>query len=71
MDYKRTLELLRIEKKCIMRNENGECNRDCANCELVQTTGDLLKAYDEAIKCVEMIMEKKGERNESLCVDAA
>lgn len=46
---KRTLELLEIEKKCILRNENHECNRDCANCDLVQETGDLLEAYDMAI----------------------
>lgn len=38
-----------IEKECI----NRDCNRDCANCDIVQNVEDLNNAYDVAIKALE------------------
>ena len=38
-----------IEKECI----NRDCNRDCANCDIVQKVEDLNNAYDVAIKALE------------------
>ena len=38
-----------IEKECI----NRDCNRDCANCDIVQDIEDLNNAYDVAIKALE------------------
>ena len=38
-----------IEKECI----NRDCNRDCANCDIVQDIEDLNNAYDVAINALE------------------
>ena len=38
-----------IEKECI----NSDCNRDCANCDIVQDVEDLNNAYDVAINALE------------------
>ena len=38
-----------IEKECI----NRDCNRDCANCDIVQNVEDLNNAYDVAINALE------------------
>ena len=40
---------LKIEKECINRN----CDRNCAQCDLVQKVEDLNSAYDAAIKALE------------------
>lgn len=44
-----------IEKECINRN----CNRDCANCDIVQDVEDLNNAYDVAINALEKQIPKK------------
>ena len=44
-----------IEKECINRN----CDRDCANCDIVQNVEDLNNAYDIAIKALEKQIAKK------------
>ena len=42
---------LRIERECVSR----DCNRDCANCDIVQERDWLLLVYDNAIKLLEEI----------------
>lgn len=49
MTKDRALELLKIEHECVLRNENG-CDRDCANCDLVQETDELLEMYKFVIE---------------------
>lgn len=44
-----------IEKECI----NRDCNRDCANCDIVQNVEDLNNAYDVAINTLEKQIPKK------------
>ena len=44
-----------IEKECI----NRDCNRDCANCDIVQNVEDLNNAYDVAINALEKQIPKK------------
>ena len=44
-----------IEKECI----NRDCNRDCANCDIVQNVEDLNNAYDVAIQALEKQIPKK------------
>lgn len=46
-----------IEKECINRN----CDRDCANCDIVQNVEDLNNAYDIAINALEKQMPKKPD----------
>ena len=40
---------LRIERECVSR----DCNRDCANCDLVQERDWLIDVYNEAIQLLE------------------
>jgi hypothetical protein len=49
MTIERIIELLEIEKECILRNATGECNRDCAKCDLVQDDTELQEMYTEVI----------------------
>lgn len=57
MNKENAIKLLNIEKECILRQgKTGECCRDeygCGACDLVQSTDDLLKAYDAAINALE------------------
>lgn len=46
-----------IEKECI----NRDCDRDCANCDIVQNAEDLNNAYDIAINALEKQIPKKPE----------
>ena len=48
----KAIELMENEKTCIIKA--GTCDRNCAKCELVKKTEDLLSAYDMAIKSLEM-----------------
>lgn len=48
-----------IEKECINRN----CNRDCANCDIVQDVEDLNNAYDVVIKALEKQIPKNPTYN--------
>lgn len=53
------VEVLRIEKKCVLRNIRG-CDRKCEGCDLVLPDDEVLKAYDEAIKAL-LEMENDGK----------
>ena len=44
---------LKIEKECINRN----CDRNCAQCDIVQKVEDLNSAYDTAIKALEEVQQ--------------
>ncbi len=59
MTDERILELLKIERECVLRNKNGECDRNCVNCDLVQEDEDLLEMYDEVIKQYTFFIEFK------------
>lgn len=45
MKIGRAIELMEIERECVSR----DCNRDCQNCDLSQERGELLDAYKEVI----------------------
>ena len=49
-----------IEKECI----NRDCNRDCANCDIVQNVEDLNNAYDVAIQALEKQIPKKPKTDD-------
>ena len=44
---------LEIEKECIHRN----CDRNCAQCDIVQKIEDLNSAYDVAIKALKEVQQ--------------
>lgn len=44
------IEILENEIQCIQRNDNGrQCDRDCAKCDLLLDTKEILRAYNHAI----------------------
>lgn len=51
MNVDRALELMRIERECIMRAEY--CDRNCRECVLVQDAEELKDAFDYVIKMLE------------------
>ena len=54
-------DICQATKECI----NRDCNRDCANCDIVQDAEDLNNAYDVAINAIERQIPKKPDRWES------
>ena len=38
-------EIVSTESQCVSRVDLGECNRDCADCDLLLPTRDILTAY--------------------------
>ncbi len=58
MDIKRSIELLQYEVECITRQDTEKCNRDCANCDLVQDTDELLHAYYFTLAILFNLLEK-------------
>lgn len=58
MPLTEVVRLLKVERECIKRNENKMCNRDCAKCDLVQNTDDLISAYTTAILFIEARINK-------------
>ena len=54
MELKRIYELLNIERECIMRG--SQCNRDCANCDLVQDESELILMYNILITMIGSLM---------------
>lgn len=52
MTIDEAIELTKNEKACVLKADT--CDRDCAKCELLRKTEDVLSAYDMAIKSLEM-----------------
>lgn len=50
MKDEKILELLKIERECVKRNMDGRCDRECARCDIVQSSKELIKMYDAVIK---------------------
>lgn len=49
MTLERMIELLEIEHECMLRGSHGDCDRNCANCELVQDDWELHEMYTGVI----------------------
>ncbi len=49
MTIQRMIELLEIEHECMLRGAHDDCDRNCADCELVQDDGDLHEMYTNVI----------------------
>ena len=49
MTNQKILDLLEIERECILRNNGQNCDRDCERCDLVQDPADLIEMYNAVI----------------------
>lgn len=56
MSLTKALELLKIERECVKRQNGNGCLRDktncCVGCDLVQSDVDILQMYDTVINLV-------------------
>lgn len=53
MKIARMIELLKIEHECMLRGAHDDCDRNCADCELVQDDGELHEMYTNVIGILE------------------
>lgn len=53
MTITRMIELLEIEHECMLRGSHDDCDRNCADCELVQDDGELHEMYTNVIGILE------------------
>lgn len=45
---------MKVERECVTRNDGTNCDRDCANCDLlVENTSDIIDAFDTVIDKLE------------------
>ena len=49
MTHERMIELLEIERECMLRGALNKCDRDCANCDIVQDDKELNEMYINVI----------------------
>lgn len=49
MTIQRMIELLEIEHECMLRGAHDDCDRNCADCELVQEDDELHEMYTNVI----------------------
>ena len=49
MTTERMIELLEIEHECMLRGAHNDCDRNCADCELVQDDDELHEMYTNVI----------------------
>lgn len=49
MTIDRMVELLEIEHTCMLRGAHDDCDRNCADCDLVQDDGELHEMYTDVI----------------------
>jgi hypothetical protein len=59
MKIEEVISILENEKKCVEIAESGKCDRNCAKCEIVMDSKQILNAYEIAIKELEKQIPKK------------
>lgn len=65
MTNEEAIEVIKTEKKCVLRNIKG-CDRQCAKCDLVLPEDDILLAYDMAIRALSRFYMVPVEKTTSL-----
>ena len=49
----KTSEVMKNEHRCVKRNVEGKCDRDCGRCDLRLDDDVIMHAYEETIKLLE------------------
>ena len=60
MTKDRAIEIIKTERLCVLKNENKSCDRDCAKCDLVMETDEIIEAYNMAVEAL-----KGGEHEDN------
>lgn len=58
------LEVMRTERRCVIRNSIGGCDRDCAKCDLLLPTNDVIAGYDKVIMMIKNLRMMAGQQVE-------
>lgn len=66
MTIERMIELLEIEHECMLRGAHDDCDRKCADCELVQEDDELHEMYTNVVWLLKEQEEQIKNRDESL-----
>lgn len=56
MTEKESIEIIKIEKQCVLKSIEG-CDRKCADCDSVRPDQEIIAGYDTAIKALEEIQK--------------
>ena len=68
MSLDRALELLKIERECVLRQNGKGCQRDhtntCNGCDLVQSDADIVQMYDAVIELVSNYIDAQNSVRE-------
>ena len=67
MKMTKVLELMKIERECVTRQDTVKCQRNCHpehgcyGCDLVQNGDEIIEAYDEVIKHYQSMIDSIEE----------
>ena len=61
MTIQRMIELLEIEHECMLRGSHDDCDRNCADCDLVQNDDELHEMYTDVIAMLNEQEPKTGK----------
>lgn len=61
MELNRIEQIMRNERLCMFARAStiNSCNRDCANCDLLLPTNEILEAYDCVIKIIDNLKREQ------------
>lgn len=59
-DIDDAVDIMLVEQECVIRNDNGNCDRQCQNCDLLRDTEKILHAYTMALASLKMIKKTLG-----------
>ena len=45
-DLRKMKKVITIERECVTRASNNQCNRDCGRCDLILPSADIIDAYN-------------------------
>ena len=59
------IDLLEIERACVETNADQRCDRDCANCNLVQDDKELIEMYTKVANMLGLLQDFIKDYKES------
>ncbi len=67
MSIRKMVELLEIEHTCMLRGAHDDCDRNCADCELVQDDNELHEMYTNVIS---MLKEQEAVEGQWIPIES-
>ena len=46
LELSEIIDIIENEKKCVLRADKEECDRDCLHCDLLRDSNDIIQSYD-------------------------